>query len=75
MKEKRESFFFPHKKKLTKKHAFILIARDVFVALAVQARRIKSGEVSDKFDKLFALQNIAKLQGIGFTLDFGFKIS
>ena len=28
----------------------------------------------DKLDKLFTLQNIANLQGIGFTLDFGFKI-
>ena len=31
-------------------------------------------KVSDKLDKLFALQNIAKLWGIGFTLVFGFKI-
>ena len=60
--------------KETKTHAFILIAQDVFVALAVQTRMIKSGKVSDKFDKLFALQNIAKSQGIGFTLDFGSKI-
>ena len=51
-----------------------MIARDVFVALAMQARMIKSGKVSDKLDKLFALQNIAKLQDIGFTLDSGFKI-
>ena len=28
----------------------------------------------DKLDKLFTLQNIASLLGIGFTLDFGFKI-
>ena len=28
----------------------------------------------DKLDKLFTLQNIANLQGLGFTLDFGFKI-
>ena len=28
----------------------------------------------DKLDKLFTLQNIANLQGMGFTLDFGFKI-
>ena len=28
----------------------------------------------DKLDKLFTLQNIANLQGIGFSLDFGFKI-
>ena len=47
--------------KQTKKHTFILIAREVFVALAVQAGMIKSGKVSDKLDKLFAQQNIAKL--------------
>ena len=51
-----------------------MIAGDVFVALAARARMIKYGNVSDKLDKLFALQNIAKLQGIGFTLVFGFKI-
>ena len=28
----------------------------------------------DKLDKLFTLQNIANLQGIGLTLDFGFTI-
>ena len=28
----------------------------------------------DKLDILFTLQNIASLLGIGFTLDFGFKI-
>ena len=28
----------------------------------------------DKLEKLFTVQNIANLQGIGFTLDFGFKI-
>ena len=28
----------------------------------------------DKLDKLFTLQNFANLQGIGPTLDFGFRI-
>ena len=28
----------------------------------------------DKLDKLFTLQNIANLQGIGLTSDFGFRI-
>ena len=28
----------------------------------------------DKLDKLFTLQNIANLQGIGLTLDFGLRI-
>ena len=28
----------------------------------------------DSLDKLFTLQNMANLQDIGFTLDFGFKI-
>ena len=78
MKEKRERYFLKktekERKKEKKKNTYILIAREVFVALAVQARMIKSGKVSDKLDKLFALQNIAKLQGIGFTLVFGFKI-
>ena len=78
MKEKRERYFLKktekERKKERKKNTYILIAREVFVTLAVQARMIKSGKVSDKLDKLFALQNIAKLQGIGFTLVFGFKI-
>ena len=78
MKEKRERYFLKktekERKKERKKNTYILIAREVFVALAVQARMIKSGKVSDKLDKLFALQNIAKLQGIGFTLVLGFKI-
>ena len=34
----------------------------------------KLGKVSGFVDKLFTLQNIANLQGIGFTLDFGLKI-
>ena len=28
----------------------------------------------DKLDKSFTLQNIANLQGIGLTLDFGFRM-
>jgi len=35
---------------------------------------IKGGKYPDSLDKLFTLQNIANLQDIGFTLDFGFKI-
>ena len=62
------------RKKTERKSTFILIARDVFVALAVQTRMIKWGKVSDRLDKFSTLQNIANLQGIGFTLDFGFKI-
>ena len=74
---------------------FILIARDVFIALAVVVAKApyinksdssifnwfycklvwsNAEKYSDKLDKLFTLQNIANLQGIGFTLDFGFKI-
>ena len=69
MKEKRESLKKRQQtNKETKRHAYILIARDVFVALAVQARMIKCGKESDKLDKLFALQKIAKLQGIGFKI-------
>ena len=51
--ERNARKFFFQKNKETKKHAFILIAQKVIVALAVQARMIKSGKVSDKFDKLF----------------------
>ena len=35
---------------------------------------IKCGKYPDKMDKLFTVQNIAILQGIGINLDFGFKI-
>ena len=40
----------------------------------LQTRMIKCGKYPDKPDKLFTLQNIANLQGIGITVDFGFKI-
>ena len=79
-------------KKLRKeknKRAFILIGRDVFVALAVvvakapyilesdssilvllQARKTKSGKVSE-----FVVQIVYTTKHcIGFALDFGFKI-
>ena len=62
------------KKNGNKKSAFILIARDVFVALTVQTRMIKCGKVSDRLDKFSTLQNIANLHGIEFTLDVAFKI-
>ena len=51
-----------------------MIARDVFVALAVQTRMIQCGKVSDRLDKFSTLQNIANLHGIEFTLDVAFKI-
>ena len=35
---------------------------------------IQGGKVSDRLDKFTTLQNIANLQGTGFTLDLGFKI-
>ena len=36
--------------------------------------RSKTEKYPDSLDKLFTLQNMANLQDIGFTLDFGFKI-
>ena len=36
--------------------------------------RPNSENYPDKLEKLFTLKNIANLQGIGFTLNFGFKI-
>ena len=81
------------KVKKEKTRAFILIARDVFVALSVVVAkapyiheidssilvycklvRSKTEKYPDSLDKLFTLQNMANLQDIGFTLDFGFKI-
>ena len=47
---------------------------DSSILVLLQTRMIKCGKVPDKLDKLFTLQNIANLQGVGFTLDFGFKI-
>ena len=46
---------------------------DSSILVLLQTRMIKCGKVSDKLEKLFILQNIANLQGIGLTLDFGFK--
>ena len=42
---------------------------DSSILVLLQTRMIKCGKVPDKLDKLFTLQNIANLQGVGFTLD------
>ena len=81
------------KVKKEKNRAFILIAKDVFVALSVVVAKApyiheidssilvycklvwsKTEKYPDSLDKLFTLQNMANLQDIGSTLDFGFKI-
>ena len=57
-------------KRKKEKSSFILIAIAMFSlpCLAVQNRMIQCGKVSDRLDKFSKLQNIANLQGIGFTL-------
>ena len=47
---------------------------DSSLLVLLQTRMIKCEKYPDKLDKLFTLQNIGSLLGIGFTLDFGFKI-
>ena len=69
-------------KKLKKKRAFILIAKNVFVALAVVVAKapyihesdssilvlLQAEKYPDKLDKLIKPQNFANLQGIGFKI-------
>ena len=69
-------------KNFLKNRAFILIARDVFVALAVVVAKapyihesdsaililLQAEKYPDTMDKLFILQNFANLQGIEFKI-------
>ena len=71
-------------KKLKKRISFpalaVVVAKASYMKVTVPFwfyRKLISSNAEkylDKLEKLCTLQNIANLQGIGFTLDFGFKI-